>query len=604
MNDTDRTIELKPSGTRCHSNIKWSMVTICNDLGASSLAPNERDELFKAVIYTQSYLEGYDRPLFSLTYFTKMWLRFKLRVNNHPHLLAQVFAPSYTKKRESYVDMLVKLFPTLLHLLYRYATNVLGLSARTASLVALMNRKSRIDYPTCPIRKNLCFTNYHFWKFFKKFGGRLVRHTTKPRLTDEQKLERVVWAKDMKKLIEELGPKLHYCFIDEKWFYTTSRRKKLQILPQAEFETAEDSFIQIQRIRSRRFPTKVMYMGVVGVPNPSQGFDGKIYMECVCDEVACGRNSYNQNISDYYEVNHALKRCEWLENFQPYSRYKELMVLDALETIRDVYELDRDKEFVFSYKHYSSTGKTFKWIRLRADDGYLVKGKSIRTKKGILRDLKFTDLILHRNICRGDTLIRDVTCDSTYMLSHIYNIGKAIRSSYHWVDEKDPIYLIIDNAGGHGTNEAKATYVKTLKEKFNIDIRWQVPNSPELNMLDLGVWVAVQSEVESIHRSKVMKNDVLAKSIDEGFEKVNVTALDRIHSRWIKVLDLIIKGKGDNDLVEKYRGSKVVDLTAFDDEVEHVMINSKDSSEEECEDEEIEEEGYEIEDDFVIVEDD
>ena len=207
-------------------------------------------------------------------------------------------------------------------------------------------------------------------------------------------------------------------------------------------------------------------------------------------------------------------------------------------------------------------------------------------------------------MCRGDTLIRDVTCDSTYMLSHIYNIGKAIRISYHWVDEKDSIYLIIDNTGGHGTNKAKATYVKPLKEKFNIEIRWQIPNWPELNMLDLGVWAEVQSEVEIIHRSKVMKNDVLAKSIDEAFERVNVIALLNVHSRWIKVLDLIIEGNGDNDLVKKYRGSKVVDQTAFDDEVEHVMVDSKNSSDEECEDEEIEEEGYKIDDDFVIVEDD
>ena len=91
------------------------------------------------------------------------------------------------------------------------------------------------------------------------------------------------------------------------------------------------------------------------------------------------------------------------------------------------------------------------------------------------------------------------------MLSHIFEIGKAIRKSFHWVEKKVPIYLIIANAGGHGTNDAKERYVKILKDYYNIVIKWQVPNSPELNILDLGVWMSVQSKVEEIHKTKVME---------------------------------------------------------------------------------------------------
>ncbi len=43
-----------------------------------------------------------------------------------------------------------------------------------------------------------------------------------------------------------------------------------------------------------------------------------------------------------------------------------------------------------------------------------------------------------------------------------------------------------NNAGGHGTREAKEQYTRQLLENHNIIIKWQLPRSPELNVLDLG----------------------------------------------------------------------------------------------------------------------
>ena len=49
------------------------------------------------------------------------------------------------------------------------------------------------------------------------------------------------------------------------------------------------------------------------------------------------------------------------------------------------------------------------------------------------------------------------------------------------------IHLTIDNDGGHGTVLEIEIYKKTSLDKFNIKIIHQVPNSPETNLLDLGV---------------------------------------------------------------------------------------------------------------------
>jgi hypothetical protein len=73
------------------------------------------------------------------------------------------------------------------------------------------------------------------------------------------------------------GDNFHYCFLDEKWFYTTSRRSKNKIIPKTRHETEEDAKFNAAKIRSCRFATKLMFMGVVSPPNkehppPSGGY--------------------------------------------------------------------------------------------------------------------------------------------------------------------------------------------------------------------------------------------------------------------------------------------------------------------------------------------
>ncbi len=47
---------------------------------------------------------------------------------------------------------------------------------------------------------------------------------------------------------------------------------------------------------------------------------------------------------------------------------------------------------------------------------------------------------------------------------------KSIRNAYHFIPETEKIYLFMDNAGGHGSDEAKDGYEKRLIETFNIEI--------------------------------------------------------------------------------------------------------------------------------------
>ena len=97
-------------------------------------------------------------------------------------------------------------------------------------------------------------------------------------------------------------------------------------------------------------------------------------------------------------------------------------------------------------------------------------------------------------------MAKDTTCDTEFMLNIVDEMGKAIRSAFHSVPTSQTIHLFMDNAGGHGTELAKMQYSDFLKTDYNVEIEWQVSQSPETNILDLGVWCLLQSLVEYLHR--------------------------------------------------------------------------------------------------------
>ena len=154
------------------------------------------------------------------------------------------------------------------------------------------------------------------------------------------------------------------------------------------------------------------------------------------------------------------------------------------------------------------------------------------------------------------------------MLKVMEKVGKSIREKFTWVPSEETIYLVMDNAGGHGTAEAVQTYTRMLMDKYNIEIIHQIPRSPETNLLDLGLWRSVQSSVEKEHVKKTYHPDSLTRSVKRAWdERLNPIVFSRVADRLLKVLDLIVKDGGDNNLVESERGklfSDPIDAPAED----------------------------------------
>ena len=121
-----------------------------------------------------------------------------------------------------------------------------------------MQARSKELWPACEIRGDLKFKRHHFWSFYQS-GGKLKRGQTKSRLTLEHIKNRLEFARKWEILLDKTDGESFYWFLDEKWFYTTSRRRKFKILPKAIFQNLKDAFFVPHKIRSRILKRCVNY---------------------------------------------------------------------------------------------------------------------------------------------------------------------------------------------------------------------------------------------------------------------------------------------------------------------------------------------------------
>jgi hypothetical protein len=224
-------------------------------------------------------------------------------------------------------------------------------------------------------------------------------------------------------------------------------------------------------------------------------------------------------------------------------------------TVAEVFEFEHEEiveRLIIRFVHYTSGGNvTWKALpKAKTIAGISIQGKG----DDIQRPLTVGNLVLQVQWKKGDKVMEDVNCNSEFMLEHMDSIGEAIRKSHNWIPAREPIYLIMDNAGGHGTNDAIEQYVGTLWQRYSVKIIHQVARGPEMNLLDLGAWMSLQSAVEKHFRGS--RNDVkaLVPKVEEAWSQYDSSVFHSIFGRWLKVLQLVIADKGDNSLVNSHRG--------------------------------------------------
>ena len=142
------------------------------------------------------------------------------------------------------------------------------------------------------------------------------------------------------------------------------------------------------------------------------------------------------------------------------------------------------------------------------------------------------------------------------MLHHVPLIAAEMREKMPLVPPTEPIYLVMDNAGCHGTQEAIEEYTRRLRNEYNVVIKFQPAHSPEVNALDLGIWMSLQSSVERKHRNRRRDIDALATTVQEAWRDLPADTIQRVFNRIPVVHQLFVESGGDNVNVEERRGRR------------------------------------------------
>ena len=418
-----------------------------------------------------------------------------------------------------------------------------------------MNAKS----DTYEDRPTLSLHRLQLMHWFNVKGGKERSAIEKPLDTPELIKSRLEWVRKWYDILT--NPNEVVTYLDEKWFYTTNRRRKIKTLPPGVHEEVGDDEVPQPKIRSRRFPVKSMFLGVVGRPNEEHNFDGKILLKRVSEEVEMKQNSTNQNFTDDVLVNSDLKSGGWKEviddlNITPH---------DATDLIADAYGLEDAvrTRLIFQYSTFIGNSGNKKTVTI--DDNVVMAGINFRThpsKDSPPRAIEPNDLTLKVQMYAGDMVEKDCSCDSDFMLKVMDDVGTAIREKYHWVSNEKECYLVMDNAGGHGTKAAIDEYVSYLLNNYNIVVVFQIPRSPYCNALDLGVWCCLQAAVEKRHQGRRCAVKALVNSVCETWDSEDISqSITNVFGRLKKVLVLICEGNGSNKYVEAKRGKKFADMT-------------------------------------------
>ena len=128
------------------------------------------------------------------------------------------------------------------------------------------------------------------------------------------------------------------------------------------------------------------------------------------------------------------------------------------------------------------------------------------------------------------------------MIKAMKDVGESIRKEYYWIPQSEVCYLVMDNAGGHGSAEAINDYTAMLKNNYNIEIIFQIPHSPFMNVLDLSIWMAIQSIVERKHFLRRATTKALVNTVYESWESSDLNViLSNVFGRLKVVLCNILK---------------------------------------------------------------
>lgn len=531
----------------------------------SKATSEKNDRIIAAACNMIFYDFGYKKSS-KATNFTKWYKEFLRSIYGNGSFEDVAATKKMGPKTLQYWQRIERDHPGFLRKMFRSAIKKVGPEAGWKEIAETMNELSEDYGEQHPAEESpvLTMNAINLRRWFKAKKGRLRKRHARSILTPERKAARKEWAKNYDDKLEAAkngGPAVYVAFLDEKWFFTRSGRKKAKWLPPEGDETWEDAKLPVIRTADRRRGTPVMAMGVCAA-------HGQVDIIRVSKWEKAKRGSHNRHFSIYVKKNEEIKRS-W-KTAVANEDSSNMKAKDIIQAVVDKFSVNEYVEglevegangdcskvkvadrLVLRFNHWGTANKSVKTVPANK----MLRDNKIRTAVGeAVRPLTLDDIELFVEKKKNDRIETDCNCDGDFMLSQMDRIGNSIRQSFSSIPVDTVIDLCIDNAGGHGSEDKIAEYEDYLLEKYKIKLVRQIPRSMEFNMLDLGVWMSVQSAVEKSHRGRRSNRDALWFTIRQAWEALDTSVFNNVHARWKKVLKIVIATQGDNDLVDSARG--------------------------------------------------
>lgn len=126
----------------------------------------------------------------------------------------------------------------------------------------------------------------------------------------------------------------------------------------------------------------------------------------------------------------------------------------------------------------------------------------------------------------------------------IERVLPAIRSKWPRCNATDPIYIQQDNARPHVHPSDPAFVEAATKDGFDLRLSYQPPQSPDMNVLDLGYFRAIQSLQ---HQEAPKSIDELVYAVEKSFEELSSDCLNRVFLSWQACMIEVMKVNGGNN---------------------------------------------------------
>lgn len=155
---------------------------------------------------------------------------------------------------------------------------------------------------------------------------------------------------------------------------------------------------------------------------------------------------------------------------------------------------------------------------------------------------------------RGDVYMVNINMDGdVFMEMMTENVIPAILQKCSWAKK---VIVQMDSAGGHRIGETLAALNKIGKKQSpKIEFRTQPTRSPDVNVLDLGIWNSMRSRVPEIRYDRTATESITQRIIDavmDMWEKYDSAKLHNIFITLNAVYEEIIAHDGGNSFKQPH----------------------------------------------------